>query len=94
MNNNNNNNRKHIENNIKELDPRRPYKYLGIEESYDIQHKNEKENLKKEYLKRMRLVLATELSVKNKIQANGSLAVPVFRQVLELLTGTKRNCKN
>ena len=26
------------------------YKYLGIEESFDIQHKNEKEKLKKEYL--------------------------------------------
>jgi hypothetical protein len=31
-----------FENNIKELDPRRAYKYLGIEENFDIQHKNEK----------------------------------------------------
>ena len=54
-------------------------KYLGIEESFDIQHKNEKEKLKKEYLRRLRLVLGTELSAKNKIQANGSLAVPVLR---------------
>jgi hypothetical protein len=30
-----------------ELDPRKAYKYLGIEESHDIQHKN-KEKLKKE----------------------------------------------
>ena len=30
--------------NIKELDPRKAYKYLGIEESFDIQHKNEKES--------------------------------------------------
>ena len=28
-------------------------------ESFDIQHKNEKENLKKEYLRRLRLVLGT-----------------------------------
>ena len=61
---------------IKELDPRKAYKYLGIEESFDIQHKNEKEKLKKEYLRRLRLVLCTELSAKNKIQAIGSLAVP------------------
>ena len=53
--------------------------YLGIEESFDIQHKNEKEKLKKEYLRRLRLVLGTELSAKNKIQAIGSVAVPVFR---------------
>jgi len=41
-----------FENDIKELDPRKAYMYLGIEESFDIQHKNEKEKLKKEYLRR------------------------------------------
>jgi len=46
-----------FENDIKELDPRKAYKYLGIEDSIDIQHKNEKEKLK-EYLKRLRLGLA------------------------------------
>ena len=68
-----------LENYIKELDPRKACKYLGIEESFDIQHKNEKVKLKKEYLKRLRLVLCTELSAKNKIQATGSLAVPLLR---------------
>ena len=38
-----------FENNIKELDARKAYKYLGIEGNFDIQHKNEKEKLKKEY---------------------------------------------
>jgi hypothetical protein len=33
--------------------------YLGIEEGHDIEHKNEKERLKKEYLRRLRLVLGT-----------------------------------
>jgi len=68
-----------FENDIKELDPRKAYKYLGIEDSFDIQHKNEKEKRKKEYLRRLRLVSSTELSAKNKIQAIGSLAVPVLR---------------
>ena len=49
-----------FENDIKQLDPRKAYKYLGIEEIFDIQHKNEKEKLKKEYLRRLRLVLGTE----------------------------------
>jgi len=40
---------------------------------------NKKEKLKKEYLRRMILVLDTELSTMNKIQAIGSLAVPVLR---------------
>jgi hypothetical protein len=60
-----------FENNIKEFDSRKAYKYLGIEENFDIQHKNEKEKLKQEYLRRVRLVLGTELSTKNKIQAIG-----------------------
>ena len=66
-----------FENNIKELDPRIAYKHLGTEER--IQHKNEKEKLKDEYVRRLRLFLGTELSAKNKIQAIGSLAVPVLR---------------
>ena len=68
-----------FENDIKELDLRKVYKSLGTEESFDIQHKNEKEKLKKEYLRRLRLVLGRELSVRNKIQAIGSLALPVLR---------------
>jgi hypothetical protein len=68
-----------LENDIKELDPRKAYKYLGIEENFDIQHKIEKEKLKKEYLRRLILGLGTELNAKNKIQAIGSLAVPVIR---------------
>jgi hypothetical protein len=51
-----------FENDIKELDPRKSYNYLGIEENFDVQHKNEKEKLKKEYLRRLRLVLGIELS--------------------------------
>jgi hypothetical protein len=53
--------------------------YLGMEESHNIEHKDEKEKLKKEYLRWLRLVLGTKLSAKNKIQAAGSLAVPVLR---------------
>jgi hypothetical protein len=43
---------KTFENGIKELDRREAYKYLSIEENFDIQHKNEKEKLKKQYLRR------------------------------------------
>jgi hypothetical protein len=45
-----------FENDFKELDLRKACKYLSIEEIYDIQHKNEKQKLKKEYLRRFRLV--------------------------------------
>ena len=68
-----------FEKDITELDPKDAYLYLGIEDSHDRQHKNGKEKLKKEYLRRLRLVLGTDLSAKNKIQATGSLAMPVLR---------------
>jgi hypothetical protein len=68
-----------FDNDFKELNPRKACNYLGIEESFDIRHKNEKENLKKEHLRRLRLFLGTELSAKNKILTIGSLAVPVLR---------------
>ena len=53
--------------------------YLGVEKSHNTEHMDEKENLKKEYLRWLRLVLGTELSAKNKLEAAGSLAVPVLR---------------
>ena len=71
-----------FENDINEMDPRRACKYLGIEESFDLEQKNEKEKLKKEYLRRLRLVLGTELCARNKIQTIGSLAVPYLDTIL------------
>ena len=47
--------------------------------SHDIDHRTEKERLKKEYFRRLRLVLGTELGARNKIQAFGSWAVPALR---------------
>jgi len=43
-----------FEKDIKELNPRRAFKYLGVEESHNIQHKNEKEKLKREHLRGLR----------------------------------------
>jgi hypothetical protein len=49
--------------------------------SHGIDHRTEKERLKKEYFRRLRLrlVLGTGLSAKNKIQAFVSWAVPALR---------------
>jgi hypothetical protein len=51
------------------------YRYLGVEENHNIEHRNEKEKFKKECVRRLRLSLNIELSAKNKMQAIGSLAV-------------------
>jgi hypothetical protein len=41
-------------------------KYIGVEESNDIEHKNDKENLKKECVRRLRLTLNIQLGIKIK----------------------------
>jgi hypothetical protein len=63
---------------LKELDPRKTRKYLEIEECHDIEHEHEKGKLQKEYLRRLRLIVNTLLSARNKIQATGSQSVPVL----------------
>jgi hypothetical protein len=42
------------------MDLTEAYTYLGIEDSQDTEHKNEKEKLKKKYLRTLRLVLGIE----------------------------------
>jgi hypothetical protein len=53
-------------------------KYLGVEESSNIEYKNEKEKLK-EYVRRLRFIWNTELSTKIKMNAIGTLSVQVLR---------------
>jgi len=38
---------------------------MDVEESHNIEHKNEKGKLKKAYVRRLRLILNTELRAKN-----------------------------
>jgi len=64
---------------IQELEQGKTYMYLRIEESEGIQHQQMKERLKQEYSRRLRMILKSELNARNKITANGALAVPVLR---------------
>jgi hypothetical protein len=64
---------------IQELEQGKTYKYLGIEESDGIQHQQMKERLKNEYIRRLRMILKSELNAKNKITAIGTLAIPLLR---------------
>jgi hypothetical protein len=52
-----------METEIKELDTVKAYKYLGVEESHNREHKKG-DWLKKEYIRRIRWILSTELSAK------------------------------
>ena len=45
-----------------ELNQEEAYKYLGVDESDGIQHSKMKEKIRKEYNRRVRLILRTELT--------------------------------
>ena len=62
---------------IQDQDQAETYKYLGMEEGEGIQHHKMKVKIKKEYKRRIKLVLKSELNVRNKIAAINTLAVPV-----------------
>jgi hypothetical protein len=64
---------------IQELEQGETYKYLGIEESEGIQHQQMKERLKQEYRRRLRMILKSQLSARNKITSFGALVVPILR---------------
>ena len=64
---------------IEELNQEGIYKYLGVDESDGIQHSKMIERIRKEYLRRVRLILRTELNGRIKTEAVNSLAVPVVQ---------------
>ena len=62
----------------KDLDQAETYKYLGMEEGEGVQHHKMKVKITKEYRRRIKLVLKSELNARNKIAATNTLAVPVI----------------
>ena len=66
---------------IEELNQEGIYKYLGVDKSDGIQHSKMKEKIRKEYLRRERLILRTELNGRNKIEAVNSFADTVAETI-------------
>ena len=65
-------------NNIKDIDET-GYKYLGKIEGEEIKNQEMKQNLKKEYIKRLKAVLKSKLNSGSTVKAINSWAVPVIR---------------
>ena len=63
---------------IKGLEPGQVYKHLGVDESNGIQHSTMRERLRREYFRRVKMVLRTELYGRNKVLAINELALPVL----------------
>ena len=71
----------YVDTTIQDLEQERMYKYVGVNEGDGIQHAKMKEKIRKEYFRRIRLVLKFELNAANRIDATpllsqSSLIVP------------------
>jgi hypothetical protein len=82
-----------INSQIQEVEQGKTYKYLVTEES-DGKRQQMKERLKKEYAKRLRMILKSELNAKKKITAIGALAVPVLRYSFGIINRRLEEIKN
>ena len=54
---------------IEELPQEETYKYLGIQEAEGVKNAANKEKVRKEFYRRVRAILQTELNARNKIMA-------------------------
>ena len=64
------------------------YQYLFINEGVGIQHAKMKEKMRKEYYRRLRLVLGSELNAVNRTNAINTLAVPVVTYSFNIIKWT------
>ena len=74
---------------IKQLDEHDSYKYLGISENAGVSHNKMKAVLRKEYVRRVRMVMQSQLNSKNKFEAINSLAIPVLMYSYNIINWTK-----
>ena len=79
---------------IKDLEQEETYKYLGVDESNGIQHPKMREKIRKEYYRRVRLVLKSELNSANKMTAINTLAVPVVTYSFNIIQWPQLEIKN
>ena len=78
---------------IQELDPDGAYKYLGIFESNDIKHATMKEKVRKEYYRRVKMVLKSELNSSNKVSAITALVIPVVAYSINIINWQMKEIK-
>ena len=73
---------------IRELDVEQGYKYLGIPQNDLAQKEEAKKTATKEYFRRMRLILRSELNAGNTIRAINTWALPVIRYTAGIIEWT------
>ena len=62
---------------ISDLEKDSTYKYLGIEENASIEHKMMRKKVFNEYVRRLKKICKSQLTIRNEVRAINQLAVPV-----------------
>ena len=73
---------------IKDLEQERMQKYLGVDESKEIQHAAVKEKIRKECYQRVREILKKELNSANRIEAINTLTIAVVTYSFSIINWT------
>ena len=61
-----------------DLEQEEVYKYLGVNKGSGIKHAMMKEKLRKKCIRRVKIIMKTELNSKNRINAINTIAVAVI----------------
>ena len=69
-------------------------KYLGINEGDGIQHSKMQEKIRKEYYRRIKMVLKSELNSINKIEAINTVATAVVTYSFNIINWTAEDINN
>ena len=79
---------------IEDLEAETTYKYLGIEENSNIEHKLMRKKIQAKYIQRVKAICRTELTTRNKITAINQLAVPVVTYGFGIIDWPQRDINN
>ena len=79
---------------IKGLEPGQFYKYLGVDRNDGIQHSTMRKRLRREYFRRVKMVLRTDLYGRNTVLAINGLALPVLTYSFGVIHLRPRTCSS
>ncbi|KAL1455720.1 hypothetical protein WDU94_009793 [Cyamophila willieti] len=79
---------------IKSLDENEQYKYLGLKQQLSINDSELKKEYETSFLKRLHMILNTELNAKNKIRAINSWVIPLLSYTFGIISWSKTDIVN
>ena len=76
---------------VSDLEQDSTYKYLGIEENAHIEHKMMRKKVFSEYIRRLKKICKSQLTIRNKVRAIDQLAVSVVSYGFDIVDWPQKN---